>query len=456
MKKRILILAVCVLLIASVAIGLVACNSKAKNETFNTTFAEKYNDFAPDFSYVGDLTGKTLNVGAVYIGDTNETYTYAHDLGIKTAIETLKSKGATVNVSYKPSVGEDATKVSTAISELVSWSKQTERASYPTIIITNSYGHQYQYGAGDNHFAKANSGIQFVAMTGDLAAGSGYANYHNAFNATYQSRYVAGVAAGYKLKQLVEDGKLSDKNYDGENIRLGYVGAFPFAEVKSGYTAFYLGVKSVVDNVTMHVKFTESWSTEEGEREAAKALIAEGCVIISQHADTVGAPTACQEAWEEGTVVYNVGYNQDLLAAAPNAVLTSAMNNWAVYYTHAFYKTLMGEAIDTNNNWSAGYEAAAVDITKLNGNAFKTDISAELKAVIEKLQNGTLHVFDCSKFTVNGRPLTTYQANVHPDDNNQYIPDTEAIHDGYFHESEYRSAPYFDIDIDGINPDAVD
>ena len=452
MKKRILILAVCVLLVASVAIGLVACDPKAKNETFNTTFAEKYNDFAPDFSYVGDLTGKTLNVGAVYIGDTKETYTYAHDLGIKTAIETLKSKGATVNVNYKPSVGEDATLVKNAISELVSWSNETGRSGNPTIIITNSYGHQNAYGdiSKNQHFAQLYPDIQFVAMTGDLAASTGFENYHNAFNKTFQSRYIAGVAAGYKLKQLVEDGKLTDKNYDGNNIRLGYVGAFAFAEVKSGYTAFYLGVKSVVDNVTMHVKFTNSWYTEEGEREAAKALIAEGCVIISQHADSVGAPTACQEAWEEGTVVYNVGYNQDQLAAAPNAVLTSAMNNWAVYYTHAFYQTIKGEKLETN--WTAGYEAAAVDITKLNGNAFKTDISAELKAVIGKLQNDTLKVFDCSKFTVNGQHLTTY-TNAFGMDGAECIKQSGSTY--YFDESTIRSAPYFDIDIDGITPDAT-
>lgn len=454
MKKRFFTLAVCVLLVAAVAVGLVACNT-AKNETYDTTFAQKYNDFAPDFSYIasGSLTGKKLNVGAVYIGNPEETYTYAHDAGIKKAIEVLKAAGATVEVSYKLNVGEEKDKVNNAISELVGWSKESSRAANPTIIITNSYGHQYAYGDGNNHYAKANPSIQFVAMTGDLAMDLNLNNYHNAFNATYQSRYIAGVAAGYKLKQLVEDEKLSSKNYDGDNIRLGYVGAFPFAEVKSGYTAFYLGVKSVVDNVTMHVKFTNSWSDEEKEKEAARALIAEGCVIISQHADTVGAPIACQEAWDEGKVVYNVGYNQDLLTAAPNAVLTSAMNNWAVFYTFAFYKTIMGQSFGAN--WSAGYESAAVDITKLNGNAFKTDISAELKSVIDKLKNGTLHVFDCSKFTVNGVHPTTYQANVHPDADNQYIPDTEAIHGGYFHESEYRSAPYFDMDIDGINPDAA-
>ena len=71
---------------------------------------------------------------------------------------------------------------------------------------------------------------------------------------------------------------------------------------------------------------------------------------------------------------------------------------------------------------------------------------AEVKAA---LQNGSLHVFDTSFFTVGGETLTSHQADVDTDP--AYTPDTEAIADGYFHESEFRSAPYFDLQIDGID-----
>jgi len=430
MKNKILTLVICLSLVVAV-LCFVACNGNAL-ETYNTTFASKYNTDVDNSAYTADLTGKSLTVGAIMVGDESEGYTKAHMDGINAAKTFLEGKGATVNIVWKKSIGEDAS-CATACTETI-----TAGAS---LVITNSYGHQFAIG----DTVAANPAVTFVSMTGDLAAGSGNANWKNAFTDIYQSRYVSGVAAGLKLKQLVEDGKLSATNYNGENIKIGYVGAYPYAEVVSGYTAFYLGIKSVVSNIVMSVKYTNSWFDFNKENETAKALIADGCVIIGQHADSEGAPTACETAFDEGTLVYSVGYNVGMLTAAPRASLTSATNNWAVYYTYLFYQKLTGAEIDVD--WHAGYAAGAVGITELNGKAFKTDISAQLADVVAGVKNGTIKVFDCANFTVNGAHLTTYTGAYGMGGAEAIAKDGEVY---YFNESTLRSAPYFDIRIDGI------
>ncbi len=430
MKNKILTLVICLSLVVAV-LCFVACNGNAL-ETYDTTFASKYNTDVDNSGYTADLTGKTLTVGAIMVGDESEGYTKAHMDGINAAKTFLEGKGATVSIIWKKSIGEDAT-CATACTETIS--------AGATLVITNSYGHQFAIG----DTVAANPSVTFVSMTGDLAATSGKANWKNAFTDIYQSRYVSGVAAGLKLKQLVEDNKLSASNYDGENIKIGYVGAYPYAEVVSGYTAFYLGIKSVVSNIVMSVKYTNSWFDFNKENETAKALIADGCVIIGQHADSEGAPTACETAFDEGTLVYSVGYNVGMLTAAPRASLTSATNNWAVYYTNLFYNMLTGAEVEVD--WHAGYAAGAVGITELNGKAFKTDISAELKTVVEKVVSGEIKVFDCANFTVNGAHLTTYTS-AYGMGGAECIKTAGTVK--YFDESTLRSAPYFDIRIDGI------
>ena len=430
MKNKILTLVVCLLVVVAV-VCFVACSGKTL-ETYNTTFASKYNTDVDNSGYTADLTGKTLTVGAIMVGDESEGYTKAHMDGINAAKAFLESKGATVNIIWKKSVGEDAT-CATACTDTIT--------NHATLVVTNSYGHQFAIG----DTVAANPDVTFVSMTGDMAAGSGKANWKNAFTDIYQSRYVSGVAAGLKLKQLVDDGLLSDKNYDGQNIRIGYVGAYNYAEVVSGYTAFYLGIKSIVPNVVMKVKYTNSWFDFNAENETAKALIAEGCVIIGQHADSEGAPTACEQAFEDGTLVYSVGYNVGMLTAAPRASLTSATNNWAVYYTYLFYNKILGNAIDVD--WHAGYAAGAVGITELNGKAFKTDISEQLATIVAGVKDGSIKVFDCANFTVNGAHLTTYTG-AYGMGGAECIKTAGSTY--YFDESTLRSAPYFDIRIDGI------
>ena len=367
-----------------------------------------------------------VKIGMVLVGDENVGYDSAHIEGIKAA---AKACGiADDQIIWKYNVEENE-KCADAIDDLVS-----QGCKY---VFSDSYGHQsYMQDA-----ASKNPDVTFVALTGDTAAVSGLKNFKNAFNFTFESRYVSGVVAGMKLKELVDAGKIADANKDANgNIKIGYVGAFNYAEVVSGYTAFYLGVKSIVNNVVMDVQYTNSWYDPTAEGEVAKKLVASGDVIISQHADSTGAPSACEELNKSGKTVYCVGYNVDMLSVAPTAALTSAQNNWSVYYTYAFKAILAGEELKTD--WSAGYDQNAVMISKL-GSSCAQGTDAKVKEVETALKDGSLKVFDCSKFTVGGQTLTSYTKAYGM--NNQ-----ECIKDGAFEESTLRSAPYFDIRIDGI------
>ncbi len=372
-----------------------------------------------------------VKIGVILVHDENTGYDFAHIQGIKAA-------AAAVGISedqiiWKYNISEDENCYDTA-SDLV------EQGC--TDIFSDSYGHQsYMQQA-----ASENPDVTFVSMTGDQAALSGLDNFKNAFNYTFESRYVSGVVAGMKLAELVADGKVMDSNKDADgNIKLGYVGAYPYAEVVSGYTGFYLGVKSIVDNVVMDVTYTNSWYDPTAEAEAANALVSSGCIILSQHADSTGAPSACEALLAAGTTVYCVGYNVDMLSVAPNAALTSAQNDWGVYYTYAFDSILKGEEIATD--WAKGYSDGAVMISELGESC--AEGTAEKVAEIETaLKDGTLNVFDTSKFTVGGEEVTSYLA---IDTDGDWVGDTgEAISDGVFHESTLRSAPYFGLRIDGI------
>ena len=377
-----------------------------------------------------DPTGAgEFKVGVILIGDENEGYTFAHISGIQTAAEQLGISAD--QIIWKYTIPEDES-CADAASELVN--------DGCTLVISNSYGHQsYMQKA-----ASKNPDVQFISMTGDKAMTSGLDNFSNAFTSVYESRYVSGVVAGMKIKELVETGALSAENFDENgNVKMGYVGAYPYAEVVSGYTAFYLGAKSVYENVVMSVQYTNSWFDLIGEMEAAKSLVASGCVIIGQHADSTGAPTAVQEAINNGTVCFSVGYNIDMLSVAPTAALTSATNNWAAYYTYALAAAMNGEKIE---EWSEGYATGAVAITNL-GPACAEGTAEKVAEVEEALTNGELHVFDTATFTVNGEEVTTWAVT---DFATGDVIFEEVVFDGYFHESEFRSAPYFEIRIDGI------
>ena len=365
----------------------------------------------------------TLKVGVVLVGDENEGYTFAHIDGIRKAMAANGLTDADMVWFYNIGETEDC------------YDKCIECVEQGcNLVITNSYGHQtYTQQAAEEH-----PEVEFIAMTGDTAMKSGLPNFHNAFNLTFESRYVSGIVAGLKLKEMMDQGLVTDPY-------IGYVGAYPYAEVVSGYTGFFLGIKSIVPDAHMDVQYTNSWFNIQDEGKAAEALMARGCVIIGQHADSTGAPKAVQTAKDNGKPVYSVGYNIDMLAAAPTAALTSSTNDWSVFYTEAFKTLLSGGKLPTD--WAKGYEAGAVAITPL-GPEVAPGTAEAVKAAEDAIKAGTLHVFDTSTFTVGGEPVTSAFTF---DSDGDWVNDTnEGIVDGYYHESEYISAPSFGLRIDGI------
>ena len=302
------------------------------------------------------------------------------------------------------------------------------------VIFADSFGHE----AHMINAAKEFPDVQFCHAPGTKAHTEGLDNYQNAFASIYEGRYLAGVAAGLKLVELYGDaeGKVSD-----ENAKIGYVGAHPYAEVVSGYTSFYLGVKSIVSNVTMEVRYTGSWYDETAEKTTAEALIGAGCKLISQHADSMGAPTACENAG-----VPNVAYNG---TTGKNTFVIASRIDWVPYFEYMLDCVMNGE--DIKADWTGTLANGAVKITAL-GDAAAKGTQEKLDEVAAKLKDGTLKVFDCSTFTVKGATLTEYLADV--DDAGDFVPETNVIKNEngvtFFDESAYRSAPYFDIRIDGI------
>ena len=365
-----------------------------------------------------------VKIGLVCVHDTNSGYDVAHIDGLTAACEALGIDVAS-QVIFKYNIPEDET----CYDNVVDLAEDG-----CTIIFSDSYGHQtYMQEAASEY-----PDVTFVACTGDMAAPSGLSNLKNIFPYTYESRYVSGVVAGMKLKELLDAGTITDPY-------VGYVGAFPYAEVVSGYTAFFLGIQSIVPEAHMDVQYTNSWYDPVAEGEAANALMARGCVIIGQHADSTGAPSAVQAALAGGTVAYSVGYNIDMLSVAPDAALTSAQNNWSILYKATLEKFLAGEEIPTD--YSCGIADGAQMISTLGPNCAEGTQEA-VDAAWAGIADGSLKVFDTSKFTVGGETVTTAFA---LDSDGDWVNDTaEAIVDGAFVESVHRSAPYFSLRIDGI------
>ena len=372
-----------------------------------------------------------LIVGMVCVEDENSGYDYAHIEGVETAMENLGIPAD--HLILKVDIPEDETCYD-AIVDCINQGAD--------IVFTDSYGHQdFAYQAAVDY-----PDVIIVSMTGDYAWSTGLDNYKNAFPHTFESRYVSGVVAGLKLQEMIDNDEIPEDGIDADgNYKLGYVGAYPYAEVVSGYTGYYLGVKSVVENVHMDVRFTNSWYDPIAEAAAAEALMADGCFIISQHADSTGAPGAVQAAFESGKTVYCVGYNISMLAVAPDAALTSASNNWSVYYTEALRCMLDGDEVPTD--WSEGYATGAVYITEFGDNV-APGTAEKVVEVENAIADGSLQVFDCSTFTVDGEEVTSFLA---LDTDGDWVGDTgEAIEDGVFYESSLRAAPYFSLAIDGI------
>ena len=309
----------------------------------------------------------------------------------------------------------------------------TDLASSCEIVFADSFGHEkYLLKA-----AQENEDVYFCHSTGTKAHTAGLDNFFNAFASIYEGRYLAGVAAGMKINEMITNGDIT-----AEQAKVGYVGAYPYAEVVSGYTAFYLGVKSEVPTATMSVRYTSSWYNYDKEKSAAEALIdTDKCVLISQHADSYGAPEAC-----ERKKVPNVAYNGSTASQCPETYVISSKIDWAPYYELMIKAKMEGTKVN-EKDFTGTLATESVKLEPIGACAAE-GTAAKLESVKAQLIAGTLHVFDTNSFTVGGQKLTSYLADV--DDDGTYVGETEAISNGYFHESEYRSAPYFDLRIDGI------
>lgn len=370
-----------------------------------------------DLTLVGD-SSTPLKVGFIYLHDENSTYDLNFLNAAKAACEKLG-----VEAIHKTGIPEGQECYDAAV-ELVD--------SGCSIVFGDSFGHEdYLIQAATEY-----PDVEFCHATGTKAHTVNLPNFHNAFAAIYEGRFLGGVAAGLKLNEMIASGEITP-----EQAKIGYIGAYPYAEVKSGYTSFFLGARYVCPEATMEVTFTNSWYDPTLEREGAIKLIADGCVLISEHADSMGAPTEC-----ETNGIPFVFYNGSAADACPNTYIVASRIDWEPYFEYIINCVLNGESIATD--WTGDSASGSVKMAEINENVAAVGTEQKLAEVRAMLESGTLKVFDVSTWTVDGQHLGEYIADVDSDE--AYEPDTQVIAGGYFHESEYRSAPYFDISIDGI------
>ena len=362
-----------------------------------------------------------FKIGLICLHDESSTYDKNFIDSMYRALDELGLERS--QLELVTGIGEDNT----------CYEKASELAQTCDIIFADSFGHEdFMIQA-----AEENEDVWFCHSTGTKAHTKNLDNLFNAFASIYEGRYLAGITAGMKLNEMIANNEIT-----AEEAVMGYVGAFPYAEVVSGYTSFYLGAKSVCPSVTMKVRYTSSWYDYDKEKAAAEALIQnDNCVLISQHADSYGAPEAC-----ESLGVPNVAYNGSTAAKCPETYLVASKIDWTPYYVEMIKAKMDGKDVSAKD-YTGSLTTGSVKIDALGKNVAAGTQEA-LDAAIAGLKAGTIHVFDTNNFTVGGEKLTSYMADV--DDFGDFVHETEVISEGYFHESEYRSAPYFDLRIDGI------
>ena len=422
MKKMISLALVLVMVMALFA----GCGSKteapaATEATVDRDAAVVFDNSSETFD-ISKLTAEQIaatKVGLIFLHDENSTYDLNFLNAAKTACENIG-----VEYIIKTNVPEGEECYETAC-DLVD--------AGCNVVFADSFGHEgYMIQA-----AKEFPDVQFCHATGTRAHTEGLANYHNAFATIFEGRYLAGVAAGMKLNEMIDSGKIT-----AEQAKMGYVGAFTYAEVISGYTSFFLGAKSVCPSVTMEVTFTGSWYDQTAEQEAANTLINNGCVLISQHADSMGAPNACELAG-----VPNISYNGSTIDACPNTFIVSSRIDWVAFMEVMIGKAATGDTMSAD--WTGNLQNGAVVLTEINEAAAAAGTAAKVEEVKAALIAGTTKVFDTKTFTVEGKTLDSYMADIN--DWGDYDHETEVIKDGAFQESVDRSAPAFDLQIDGIS-----
>ena len=416
------------LTVALTASMLVGCGAKA-DEPANTDAAateetteatEETAEATEEAATEAKASLEGVKAGFIFLHDENSTYDLNFMNAAKAACEALGVEYLTkTNIPEGQECYEAACELADAGCNF---------------IFADSFGHEdYMIEA-----AKEFPEIQFCHATGTKAHTEGLANFHNAFASIYEGRYLAGIAAGMKLNEMIEKGDIKE-----EEAVMGYIGAYTYAEVISGYTSFYLGAKSVCPSATMKVTFTGSWYDETAEKEGANKLIEDGCVLISQHADSMGAPTACETAG-----VPNVSYNGSTESACPNTFIVSSRIDWQPYFEYCLDAVANGTEIATD--YTGSLETGSVALTELGKTAPAAGTQEAIDAAKADLIAGKIKVFDTATFTVEGKALDSYMADVDTDAN--YEGDHEVVIDGEFVESgaDFRSAPYFNLNIDGI------
>ena len=411
MKKTLALLLALVMVLALAACGQSAAPASAPAAEAPAAEAAPAEDAAPAFK-----------AGFIFLHDETSTYDLNFMNAAKEACEKLGLQEGTGYI-IKTNIPEGQ-ECYDAAAELVD-----EGCNF---VFADSFGHEPFLLQAAKDFPE----VQFCHATGTQAHTAGVANYHNGFASIYEGRFLGGVAAGLKLNEMIEAGTITE-----DQAKVGYVGAFPYAEVKSGYTSFFLGVRYACPSATMDVTFTNSWYDPTLEKEGAIKLINNGCVLISEHADSMGAPTEC-----ESNGIPFVFYNGSAAVDCPNTFIVASRIDWAPYMEYAMTCAMNGEAIPAD--WTGTIATGSVKLTEVNEKAAAAGTVEKLAEVQALLEDGSLKVFDTATWTVNGETLTEYQADV--DDMGDFVPETNVIADGFFHESEFRSAPYFDIDIDGI------
>ena len=413
MKKIVaLLMALCMVF------ALCACGQSAAPAATEAPAADAAATEAP----AADATATSdLKVGFIFLHDENSTYDLNFMNGAKEACANLGLSDDQVIFRTNIPEGQECYDAAAELAD-----------AGCNVIFADSFGHEDFMIQAAKEFPE----VQFCHATGTKAHTEGLANYHNAFASIYEGRYLAGVAAGLKLNEMIANGEFTE-----DEAKIGYVGAFTYAEVVSGYTSFFLGARSVCPTATMEVTFTGSWYDETAEKEAANKLIGNGCKLISQHADSMGAPTACETAG-----VPNVSYNGSTESVGPNTYIVSSRIDWEPYYEYAITAAMNGDPIDTD--WTGTLATGSVVLTDLNANVAAEGTQEAIDAAKAELEAGTRQVFDVTTFTVDGQQVESYQADVDTDAN--YTPDTEVVENGAFQESKFRSAPYFDLRIDGI------
>lgn len=360
---------------------------------------------------------KHIKVGYIYISDASSPYTYNFIKAQRMVEETYGDQVESI-VEYNVLEGNEQDSIDRLID------------AECDIIFGTSYG----YGNALKEAAIAHPDIEFCEATADNWTDPVVPNYHTAMGRIYEGRYVSGIVAGLKIKELIESGQINS-----DEIYIGYVGAYPYAEVISGYTAYYLGVKEVVPNVIMKVKYTNSWGNYAIEKRMAKELIDEGCVVISQHSDTYGPAAACEEAIGKH-IVYHVGYNQSMIDVAPTTSLVSCRINWEPYMVDAVGAVLNDEDIESvqdavryEQDACAGFDYGWVELLEFN----EVIVSDETKDIV----NDYIREFKSSPHTI----FVGDYKGTNPYDEK----DTIDLTNGYI-ENEYCSAPSFSYVLDDI------